>query len=107
MSDNKEKNTAEKNENSKNVAADSKPQPMGGIAARQASKTKWTLARCKRFARRFRSEQDWEAGAPSSYKSAVAHGWMKECKKEFLKDNVVSLAKVNDTLAKQIKKRSA
>lgn len=41
-------------------------------------KKKWTLARCRKVANRFNSEAEWAKGAPSSYKSAQAHGWTQE-----------------------------
>jgi len=47
--------------------------------AAKASGPKWTLARCQKYARRFASESQWAAGAPSSYKSAAAHGWLDQC----------------------------
>lgn len=43
------------------------------------TKVPWTLQRCKKAARRFHSEEEWRLGAPSSYKSATAHGWATEC----------------------------
>ncbi len=39
-------------------------------------KVKWTEQRCRKAARRFASLKQWEFGAPSSFKSAVAHGWV-------------------------------
>jgi hypothetical protein len=39
----------------------------------------WTLERCQKFARRFKSEAEWAAGSPSSYKSAQSHGWIALC----------------------------
>ena len=48
---------------------------------RQKKKSLWTLERCQKFARRFKSEAEWAAGSPSSYKSAQAHGWIALCVK--------------------------
>ena len=42
-------------------------------------KQPWTLKRCLKAARRFSNEEDWKQGAPSSYKAAHSHGWVKEC----------------------------
>jgi hypothetical protein len=42
-------------------------------------KSKWSLERCQKVAKRFESVAAWEAGAPSSYKSAAAHGWVEQC----------------------------
>lgn len=39
-------------------------------------KPKWTLQRCRKIARRFDSVKQWQFGAPSSFKSAQAHGWV-------------------------------
>jgi hypothetical protein len=47
--------------------------------ARVKKKSLWTLDRCKKYARRFSTESDWAAGAPASYKSAQAHGWIAQC----------------------------
>lgn len=44
----------------------------------KAEKKKWDLARCRKIANRFKSELEWSVGAPSSYKSAKAHGWVEE-----------------------------
>jgi len=41
-------------------------------------KRRWTMARCRKVANRFNSEAEWAKGAPSSYKSAQAHGWTQE-----------------------------
>jgi hypothetical protein len=40
-------------------------------------KAKWTLQRCRKIARRFESLEQWKFGGPSSYKSALAHDWVK------------------------------
>jgi hypothetical protein len=40
-------------------------------------KAKWTLQRCRKIARRFDTVEQWKFGAPSSYKSAEAHDWVK------------------------------
>jgi tRNA G37 N-methylase Trm5 len=46
---------------------------------REKTKSKWTFDRCKKFASRFKTEMEWAAGAPASYKSAQAHGWVTQC----------------------------
>ena len=46
---------------------------------RVKKKSAWTLERCQKFARRFKTEMEWAAGAPASYKSAIAHGWIAQC----------------------------
>ncbi len=46
---------------------------------RVKKKSAWTLDRCKKFASRFKSESEWAEGAPASYKSATAHGWIAQC----------------------------
>lgn len=56
----------------------------GGKAApvhhsRTVTKSKWNLARCQKYAHRFANEAAWEAGNPSSYKAAKAHGWVSQC----------------------------
>lgn len=45
----------------------------------KVEKLKWTLERCKKFARRYPSEAVWASCHSSSYKAAVAHGWKAEC----------------------------
>lgn len=47
-------------------------------AAPKEQKQKWTMARCRKVANRFKNEMEWKKGAPSSYKAAVAHGWVSE-----------------------------
>ena len=46
---------------------------------KEKKKSTWTLQRCQKAARRFASREDWEKGAPSSFKAAVARGWEAEC----------------------------
>lgn len=53
--------------------------------SQKKKKTAWSVERCKKFARRFHNEQEWQAGSPSSYKAAVARGWVKECASLFKK----------------------
>lgn len=45
----------------------------------ELKKAPWTLERCKKYARRYSTEVLWASQAQSSYKSAVAHGWLEEC----------------------------
>jgi hypothetical protein len=65
------------------AAPEKKDQKVQGKKAPQQhaklKKIPWTIQRCKKIARRFHSEAEWKAGAPSSYKSATAHGWVAEC----------------------------
>lgn len=53
----------------------------GVVKAAKVKKEKqaWSIQRCKKAARRFSSEAEWKVGAPSSWKSATAHGWVAEC----------------------------
>jgi hypothetical protein len=41
--------------------------------------SKWSLERCQKVAKRFESVSAWQAGAPSAFKSAQAHGWVEQC----------------------------
>jgi len=79
MSDNKEA-PKEKKEKKKPEAA-SEESVVHVHQSRAKKKSIWTLERCQKFARRFKSEADWAAGSPSSYKSAQAHGWVAMCVK--------------------------
>jgi hypothetical protein len=54
-----------------------------GPGARRSKGSAWTMEKVTKFARRFSSEAEWQAGHPSSYKSAAAHGWVTACKKHF------------------------
>jgi len=47
-------------------------------AAPKEQKMKWSMARCRKQANRFKNEMEWKKGAPSSYKAAMAHGWVSE-----------------------------
>jgi len=49
------------------------------LSAPKKVKVNWTLERCLKTASRFSNENDWQAGAPSAYKSACAHGWLAQC----------------------------
>jgi hypothetical protein len=44
-------------------------------------KSRWTLEACMKAARRFDVRAEWAEGAPSSYKAAVARGWVEQCAK--------------------------
>lgn len=48
-------------------------------AKREKKKSRWTLALCKKYARRFHSVEEWRIGSPSCFKAAEARGWIKEC----------------------------
>ncbi len=48
---------------------------------REKKKSTWTLQKCQKAARRFSTREEWERGAPSSFKAAVARGWDSECTK--------------------------
>ena len=62
------------------AAEDSTSTPQAA-AKREAKKSRWTPALCMKFARRFDSEGEWASGAPSSYKAAVARGFVADCTK--------------------------
>lgn len=57
-------------------------------ATKEKRKSRWTVEACKKAARRFDSREAWAQGAPSSYKSAVAHGWEAECLKVLRKPDL-------------------
>lgn len=75
MSENKEAPKAKKEK--KTEAADT--DVVHVHSQRVKKKSAWTLERCMKFARRFKSEIEWAEGAPASYKSAMAHGWVAQC----------------------------
>ncbi len=64
----------------KNEAASSseKGTKVKAVQEKKEVKQSWTMARCRKQAKRFKNEAEWAKGAPSSYKSAMAHGWTKE-----------------------------
>jgi hypothetical protein len=55
----------------------------GEVKARQTfvreRGTKWTLARCMKYAKRYQSEQEWVNGSPASYKAASYWNWVDQC----------------------------
>ena len=55
------------------------PTPAEMMAKEAKKKKPWTLEKCMKAARRFSTEAEWCAGAPASYKSATAHGWVAQC----------------------------
>ena len=67
-----------------------------GAPQNRREKQKWTVERCKKAARRFLDEQAWKAGAPSSYKAAVSHGWRDQCVAH-MTGNVVAIGKKSAT----------
>lgn len=41
--------------------------------------SQWTLNRCKKYARRWKTEKEWMEFSPASYKSATYWGWVDAC----------------------------
>lgn len=41
--------------------------------------SQWTLERCRKYARRYKSETEWIAGSPASYKAATYWNWVEQC----------------------------
>lgn len=80
MSENAEKKEGgEKKEHAKGKKPAGGPTPAELLAAEKKKKKAWTLDKCLKTARRFQSESEWATGAPAAYKSAIAHGWTKQC----------------------------
>ena len=46
---------------------------------RQKAKSNWDLKKCQKVAKRFDTVEAWQSGAPSCYKSAIAHNWIAQC----------------------------
>ena len=78
MSEATEAKTAEKGAEATKPAKVKKA-PSVSMADTKKKKDKWTVGRCQRVAKRFASVQEWEFGAPSSFKAATSKGWIKEC----------------------------
>lgn len=107
MSDNKAE-AKEKAPKAAKAPKDTAAPEAGVTTVNRKEKRKWTIERCMTFARRFTSEAEWQAGAPSSYKSAGAHGWLAECLTHLNKDNVTKLKARKTNVAKpKEKKKSA
>lgn len=70
---------AEKKEKEKAEGAGKSESTPQLDAKREQNKSRWTLALCKKFAKRFHSVDEWKVGTPSCYKAAEARGWVKEC----------------------------
>jgi hypothetical protein len=76
MAENKEAAKAKKE---KKTDGDEGGEVVHAHVTRAKKKSNWTLDRCKKYARRFKTELEWAEGAPASYKSAQAHGWVAQC----------------------------
>ena len=59
--------------------AKTEKKPKSHKIDREHKKSKWTIERCSKVARRFASLEEWETGAPSSFKAASAHDWVAKC----------------------------
>lgn len=79
MSENKEKEKVEVGEKKAPVKAKKAAGGPEAFGAPKKVKIAWTLEKCMKAARRFKSENEWSAGAPAAYKSAQSHGWVKQC----------------------------
>lgn len=66
---------------------------------REEKQSRWTAALCMKFAKRFDNEMDWAAGAPSSYKAAVARGFLKDCTKHMTGKSAAKPAAAKKTVA--------
>lgn len=55
-----------------------KEEKVEKVSSPKEQRLKWTMARCRKVANRFKNEAEWKKGAPSSYKAAEAHGWVSE-----------------------------
>lgn len=76
---------AEKKEAPKKEAV-KKDDAVGGEKVKSGKRetkveSRWNLPLCLKFAKRFQTEVEWAQGAPSSYKAAMARGFMAECTK--------------------------
>lgn len=83
-------NNKAENKNSKN---EGKAKTTVVSPSAKVFKAKWTLDRCKRYARRFTTETVWASSSPASYKAAVAHGWRDQCVAELGNTSGASLNK--------------
>lgn len=66
------------NQEKKAASNSEKETKVKAVQEKKEQKMRWTLARCRKVANRFKSEAEWAKGAPSSYKSAQAHGWTQD-----------------------------
>ncbi len=48
---------------------------------KEKKKSRWTLDACLKAAKRFQTREDWAERAPSSYKAALARGFVPQCTK--------------------------
>ena len=46
---------------------------------RETKTSRWTIENCQKAAKRFATIESWSEGAPSSFKAASAHNWVKQC----------------------------
>lgn len=69
----------EKKEGKKEEGASKSGGAPSAQAKREAKKSRWTIALCKKYAKRFHSAEAWAEGAPASFKAAKSKGWLKEC----------------------------
>ena len=76
MSDKPEK--TEKAEKKEKKPKEEAPTDYSPKATSKSSK--WSLEKCQKVAKRYSNVKDWEAGAPASFKSAVHHHWVEQCK---------------------------
>lgn len=57
----------------------SQPMEQSPMQQNKVTKLSWTEQRCHKYANRFDTLEEWATGHQSSYKAAVAHGWVKSC----------------------------
>jgi hypothetical protein len=74
---------ADKKEAKKDDAAagGEKAEKKVGGKREEKQASRWTKDLCMKFAKRFTSEHEFAAGAPSAYKAAMARGFMADCTK--------------------------
>lgn len=55
------------------------PKNKSPMQMQKVVKMGWNEKRCKKFAGRFDTLEEWAKGHQSSFKAAVAHGWVESC----------------------------
>jgi len=66
MSENKEAPKEKKEKKEKKADGDGGESVVHVHSTRAKTKSLWSLERCQKFARRFKSESEWAAGSPST-----------------------------------------
>ncbi len=85
MSEEKKETPAEGEKTAHSKPKGPTPAQLAAAEKKLKQQNKWTLEKCHKIAKRFATMEEWQTGAPSSFKAAAAKNWVTQCSSHFAK----------------------